>query len=172
MKEIKLWKIGGPEKSPTVQSLANSDKTKTEDLLETILVKEPHLFFEGLKTVGRQNETPGGALDLLGVGEDGRLIIFELKRGTLTRDAIAQVFDYASYVATLTPAELSEFVRAGSGRNGVEKMGDFDSWYDEQFGGKSIDLIGRPQMVLVGLAADDRAFVWSNSGRIRTLRFR
>ena len=35
-------------------------------------------------------------MDLLGVDQDGRLTVFELKRGILTRDAVAQSLDYAS----------------------------------------------------------------------------
>ena len=53
---------------------------------------------EGLTLVGRQTPTEGGPLDLLGVDADGRLVVFELKRGTLSRDAVAQVVDYASYL--------------------------------------------------------------------------
>jgi hypothetical protein len=105
----------------------------------------------------RRQEESAGALDLLGVDEDGQLIVFELKRGTLTRDAVAQVIDYASYLAELTPSELSEFVSKGSGRHGVVEIPNFGSWYEDQFAGKSVETIGKPKMVLVGLGADDRA---------------
>ena len=55
----------------------------------------------GLTLIGRQVSTDGGTLDLLGIDADGRLVVFELKRGTLTRDAGAQVRDYASDLAAL-----------------------------------------------------------------------
>ena len=42
-----------------------------------------------------------GPLDLLGIDQDGDLIVFELKRGTLTREAVAQIIDYASYLDSL-----------------------------------------------------------------------
>ena len=71
-------------------------QTDTEELLEETLVKNPGMLIPGLRLVGRQTPTEGGPLDLLGVDEDGRLVVFELKRGTLSRDAVAQIIDYAS----------------------------------------------------------------------------
>jgi len=79
----------------------------------------PDLLFEELTLVGRQVETAGGPLDLLGVDEEGQLVVFELNRGTLTRDAVAQVIDYASYLAELSPPALSEFITRASGKNGI-----------------------------------------------------
>ena len=157
MEEVKLWKIGGAADDPTIVSISNAQQTKTEEMLETILVKSPALLFDGLQLVCRQVETASGPLDLLGVDEDGQLIVFELKRGTLTRDAVAQVIDYASYLAELSPPELSDFINRGSGKYGVDKIDDFAAWYEDEFAGKNIESIGIPRMVLVGLGVDDRA---------------
>jgi hypothetical protein len=156
MEEIKLWKVSGTKDSPTVADLSGIAQTQTEEMLERILLKSPSLLASGLKLVGRQSETQGGPLDLLGVDEDGRLVVFELKRGTLTRDAVAQILDYASFLAALSLADLNSFICENSGKNGIEKINDFADWYQGQFG-KSLDTIGRPKMVLVGLGADDRA---------------
>jgi hypothetical protein len=156
MEEIKLWKVGGSKESLSIADVSRVGQTKTEELLEEIIVKSPNLLLSGLKLVGRQTETPGGPLDLMGVDEDGRLIVFELKRGTLTRDAVAQIVDYASYLAELTLPELSNFVSQGSGRLGVEKIDNFSEWYQLQFG-KNPASIGKPKMMLVGLGVDDRA---------------
>src|SRR5712675_902909 len=106
MEEIRLWKIDGSEHDCHITPVLNAAQTKTEEMLEGILVKLPDLLFEELTLVGRQVETAGGPLDLLGVDEEGRLVVFELKRGTLTRDAVAQVIDYASYLAELSPPAL------------------------------------------------------------------
>jgi RecB family endonuclease NucS len=84
MEEIKLWKIGGSKSSPIVTDVLGVEQTQTEEMLEEVLVKSPSLLGNGLKLVGRQTETPGGPLDLLGVDDDGRLVVFELKRGTVT----------------------------------------------------------------------------------------
>jgi hypothetical protein len=94
-------------------------------------------------------------MDLLGVDSDGRLVVFELKRGTLTREAVAQIIDYSSYLASLDPEELSNHISERSGSRGIEKIENFLSWYQEQFG-TSFTENQRPAMVLVGLGADER----------------
>lgn len=157
MEEIKLWKVSGSEDDPTITGVPTTVQTKTEEMLEEILVKAPNLLFEGLKLVGRQIDTlASGTLDLLGVDEDGQLVVFELKRGTLTREAVAQILDYASYLAELSPLALSEYVSNASGKYGIEKI-DFSDWYENQFAGKDLETIGKPRMVLVGLGTDERA---------------
>jgi hypothetical protein len=156
MEEIRLWKIDGSEQEYQITPVPNAAQTKTEEMLEGILVKLPDLLFEELTLVGRQVETPGGPLDLLGVDEEGQLVVFELKRGTLTRDAVAQVIDYASYLAELSPPALSECITSASGKNGIAPIESFEAWYEDEFGGKTIESIGKPRMVLVGLGVDDR----------------
>jgi hypothetical protein len=156
MEEIKLWKVEGSKDSPTVLGISGVAQTKTEQMLEEILIKSPSLLSEGLRFIGRQVDTPSGTPDLLGVDEDGRLIVFELKRGTLTRAAVAQVVDYASYLAELSPSDLSKLISEISGQYGIEKIDDFSDWYQVQFG-KSLASIGKPKMMLVGLGVDDRA---------------
>jgi hypothetical protein len=92
---------------------------------------------------------------LLGIDEDGRLVVFELKRGTLTREAVAQIIDYASYLAELEPEELSKHISSRSGNLGINKVDDFLLWYQEQYG-KTFTEYQKPRMILVGLGADDR----------------
>lgn len=81
MEDIKLWELDG---SQTAQ-LKSNNKLESEHLLEEILVENPDLLMEDLTLAGRQTPTEGGPLDLLGVDEDGKLVVFELKRGTLSR---------------------------------------------------------------------------------------
>jgi hypothetical protein len=109
-----------------------------------------------LRLIGRQNGTPGGPLDLLGMDEDGRLVVFELKRGSLTRDAVAQAIDYASFLADLEADELCRHIEANAGRGGTEQISDFSKWYQNQYQRPVAD-IGPPRVVLVGLGADDRS---------------
>lgn len=157
MEEVRLWKINqGVSGNPGVSPVEGVDATATEQLLEDVLAHSPEVLMSGLTLIGRQNETAGGPLDLLGVDEDGRLVVFELKRGTLTRDAVSQVVDYASYLDSLEPDELNRQVTEVSGRGGTERLEDFSSWYLENFQ-LSLSEIGRPRMVLVGLGVDERA---------------
>jgi hypothetical protein len=137
-----------------VDEINNSD---TEQLLEDLLVASPDLLGEGVSVVGRQLQTAAGPLDLLGVDEDGRLVVFELKRGVLTREAVAQILDYASDLGNRELSEVAHLVEENSGRLGVERFKDFLDWYDAEYGADRESLERPPRMVLVGLGVDDRA---------------
>ena len=129
MKAIVLWKInehGTCEMN--VEKIQNVKETQTEKQLEEVITRCPELLMEDLKLIGRQTETSGGPLDLLGVDNDGRLVIFELKRGVLTREAVAQIIDYSSYLAALDPEELSEHISSRSGNLGIDKVDNFLVW--------------------------------------------
>ena len=156
MQEIKLWEVKTDvEGKPSVKPVKGVNQTETEEQLEEIIVRLPDLLFKDLKLVGRQTETAGGPLDLLGVDADGRLVVFELKRGALTREAVAQIVDYASYLSELDSEDLSKHISERSGNLGIEKIDDFLAWYQEQFA-KNLPASQRPRMVLIGLAADER----------------
>lgn len=157
MKEIHIWEIEGENLSNIkVHPVENVDQTQTEQLLEEILVKRPDLLLPDLRVVGRQTDTPGGPLDLLGVDGDGRLVVFELKKGTLTRDAVAQVIDYASFLYELDAEELSVHISERSGKGGLPKIDNFLDWYTEQFA-RSYNSNHKPRLILVGLGADEKS---------------
>ena len=156
MEEIKVWRIVGGDDTQKAVPVEPISQTTTEQTLEEVLTASPDLLMPGLHLVGRQTETPGGPLDLLGVDEEGRLVVFELKRGNLTRDAVAQALDYVSYLADLEPEALCRHIKEYSGRGGTEHVEDFSDWYQSQFQRPVTD-IGRPRAVLVGLGVDERA---------------
>ena len=156
MEEIKIWRISSdPNEKAKALPVETVTETTTEQLLEEILTGSPDVLMPNLRLVGRQTETPGGPLDLLGVDEDGRLVVFELKRGNLTRDAVAQAIDYASYLASLEIDQLCQHLAATSGKGGTEHISDFAQWYQTNFQ-KPVSDIGRPRIVLVGLSVDER----------------
>ena len=126
MDEVKIWAVDGDS---NVEPLARKGQTDTESLLEETLVRNPDLLIPGLRLVGRQTPTEGGPLDLLGVDEDGRLVVFELKRGTLSREAVAQIIDYASDLDSKSDVELAEHIAAHSGAGSIENIDDFEEWY-------------------------------------------
>ena len=76
-------------------------------MLEVVLVANPDMLMRGLTLVGRQVPVETGYVDLLGIDEDGRLVVFELKREKLTRDAVAQILDYCTYLEALSDSELA-----------------------------------------------------------------
>lgn len=153
--EINIWAIDRSSKG--VEPVQPTDWTETEGSLEDVLVKNPDMLIPGLTLVGRQTPTDSGYLDLLGVDEDGRLVVFELKRGKPTRDAIAQAIDYCSYLESLTEPELAEVISINSGKNGIDKIQEFTAWYEERHGGKELNSLKPTRMALVGLGADEGA---------------
>ena len=129
MEDIKLWQLEGSRATP----LASNSRLESEQLFEETLVGNPSLLIDGLTLVGRQTPTDGGPLDLLGVDEDGKLAVFELKRGTLNRDAVAQILDYASGLDDMGLEDLVARIEKGSGRHGIDEIEDFREWYEGRF---------------------------------------
>lgn len=157
MQTIQLWTVNqapGVTHAVPLEPVASSE---TERMLEELLVRSPELLDPDLTLVGRQVPTEGGPLDLLGVDGDGRLVVFELKRGALTRDAVAQALDYASDLAMMDPSRLARLIEDSSGQRGVEKIPDFPDWYGREYPTSPGPLAQPPRMVLVGLGADERA---------------
>ena len=146
--DIGIWKIDGKSRAGTKLELA--DRVETEEMLEDVVVANPNLLMRGLTLVGRQVPVGNGCVDLLGVDEDGRLVVFELKREKLTRKAVAQILDYCSYLETLSDEELATLIAERSGQRGIRKIADFEEWYANQAG----DALKPVRMVLVGLGMD------------------
>jgi hypothetical protein len=144
----------GRPKAVRVDELSD---TETERQLEDLLVASPDLLVDGLTIVARQLQTAGGPLDLVGIDDDGRLVIFELKRGVLTRDAVAQVIDYASDIESRDVEDIARTIQEHSGQRGVERIDDFLDWYGREYPDAQDALEKVPRMVLVGLGADVRA---------------
>ena len=152
MEEIKVWAMDGSDTT----LLQPSKAVESEKLFEETLVKNPQILMPGLKLVGRQTRTEGGPLDLLGVDEDGRLVVFELKREMLSREAVAQVIDYASYLDSLNDGGLAELISEKSSNLGIDKIDDFEDWYGQHGAGEGLEALRPIRMVLVGLGVDDK----------------
>ena len=164
MDEIKIWAV---DESGATSVRASG--VESEALLERTLVNNPELLLPGLKLVGRQTQTEGGPLDLLGVDDDGKLVVFELKKGTLTREAVAQVIDYTSYLDSLNDSGLAELISEKSGNLGIDKIHDFEDWYGQHGAGDGLESLRPIRTVLVGLGVDDTTermvnFLAKNSG--------
>ena len=149
--ELRLWTVG---ESGQVEPLPPIQQMPTELALEDLLVRHPEMLERGLKLVGRQTPTETGWLDLLAVDRDGRLVVYELKRGTLAREAVTQVLDYASHLDAMSIAALTEHVADRSGNDGIQRIDDFERWYAENFGGDDLSRLLPPRMVLIGLGVD------------------
>ena len=151
MDEVKIWSVDGDS---NVEQLASKGQTDTEQLLEEALVKNPDMLIPGLKLVGRQTPTQGGPLDLLGVDGAGRLSVFELKPGAVSRDAVAQVIDYASALDAMELRTLGDHIAGRSGMYGIDNIEDFEDWYRQRFPEQDLKALKPLRMFLVGLGAD------------------
>ena len=151
MEETKIWSIEGKTATP----LNTTNQMESEGLLEDILTANPSMLEEGLQLAGRQTSTTGGPLDLLGVDTDGRLVVYELKRGTLNREAVAQVIDYASSLNAMDEETLYKHISERSGNLGIQKIDNFSEWYSNNWSEEGIESLMPPRMVLVGLGVDD-----------------
>ena len=150
--EIKLWAMDG---AGGATPLPPAQQTDTERLLETTLLNHPDLLMPGLTLVGRQNRTETGPLDLLGIDQDGRLTLFELKRGQLNRDAISQIIDYGSWLESMTDGELAQYIADNSGARGAQNIDHFPEWYAENRNAQDLTELRPVRLVLVGLGVDD-----------------
>ncbi len=151
VEELKIWTVDN-EDGAKITPLDTAGQTDSEGLLEDLLTRNPDMLEEGLELVGRQTGTAGGPLDLLGVDRDGRLVVFELKRGTLNRDAVAQIIDYASDLDTMDLDSLYRHVAERSGNLGIQKIANFEEWYSSNY--PDHEPLTPPRMVLIGMGVD------------------
>ena len=166
MEELRLWSVA---ESGEAEPLAPLQQMPTELAFEELLVRNPAMLDSGLKLVGRQTPTQSGWLDLLAVDEDGRLVVYELKRGTLAREAVTQVLDYASDLDAMSTSDLAEHIAQRSGNDGIQSIDEFEQWYAENFGGDDLSRLLSPRMVLVGLGVDpvaERMARFISGGRV------
>ncbi|MCY4541859.1 MAG: endonuclease NucS [Rhodobacteraceae bacterium] len=149
--ELRLWSIS---ESGEAELLVPLQQMPTELAFEDLLVQNPEILDPDIELVGRQTPTQSGWLDLLAVDRDGRLVVYELKRGTLTREAVAQVLDYASSLDAMSASDLAKHIADRSGNDGIQGIDGFQQWYADNFGGDDLSRLLPPRMVLVGMGID------------------
>lgn len=96
--EIKSWQIIDGKLVSLESSLVNDGKKEKNDL-EQWIKSNPQILGDDIVVIGEQVQTSSGPLDFLGIDNNGNIVIVELKRDKLPREALAQAIDYASDVA-------------------------------------------------------------------------
>ncbi len=114
--EIKTWQIIDGKLETINTSMSQEGRTEPYDLEEWI-VSNPSIIGSDLVIVGRQVSTKSGSMDLLAIDKSGNLVIIELKRDKLPREALAQAIDYASDVAYWSIEKLSEICTKFKGKS-------------------------------------------------------
>ncbi len=83
----------------------------SEKLMEDLIADYPHEFIEeGLSLIERQSVYCGRRIDLLFRDKFNRLLIVEIKRGTLTREDIGQIHEYYGIIKNERPRENLELM--------------------------------------------------------------
>ena len=163
-----IWEVD--EATKDSKRLEEAERTGTEALLEDILVRNPTMLMPGLKLVGRQLQTANGPLDLLGVDSEGRLVVFELKREKLRREAVAQAVDYASWLDSLDDAELHRLIAENSGRRGIVEIGNFESGTTATITGTRWNRSSRSGSFWWALERTNRRGAWPTGWRGKALK--
>ncbi len=154
MDEISIWRCDSM--GNLVEKFQPANQMNSEESLENLLEQNPEMLVPGLTLIGRQMTIDGiYDLDLIGLNRQDKLVVFELKRGILTRQAVAQILDYCSWIDSRNEDQLLEFLSSG---HAIDEADDFGTWY-RNLRSKELDCsVLRPtRMVLVGLGVDERA---------------
>jgi hypothetical protein len=114
--EIKTWQIADGHLVNVKSSLADEGRKEAVDL-EKWIVSNPGIIGHDLTVIGEQVQTRSGPLDVLAIDRQGNLVIVELKRDKLPREALAQGIDYASDVATWSVDRISEVCSRFTGKS-------------------------------------------------------
>jgi len=146
--EIKVWQIINGTLHPIETSMV--EEKRFEKDLENWIKTHPEILGENILVIGEQVSTSsGGFIDFLGIDkETGDLIIIELKRGRLGRDALAQAIDYASEVASWTEEDINERIN--------KKLKDLIIDENLSLEDSNIKLNQNQRILLVGFSMDDR----------------
>lgn len=156
--EIKNWEIVDGRLVPVDSRLADYGRREAFDL-ESWLESDPSIIRPGLKIIGRQVLTRSGPLDLLAIDRTGSVVVIELKRDRLPREALAQAIDYAADIATWSLDKLGEVCASYRGETLEDVLSN--AFPDIDLEGLTIN--GAQRIALVGFALEpalERMIEW------------
>lgn len=106
--EIKVWQVRDDKLVEITQTNLADDHY--EEDLEKWIEADTSILGSKLLVISRQQELPNaGILDLLCIDESGQLVIVEFKRNATSRDTVAQILDYASWIDGATADQIEEY---------------------------------------------------------------
>lgn len=109
--EIKVWQITDKKLIP-INTLPRDENISEPYDIEPWIASDSSIIGNDIVIIGRQVMTDSGPLDLLGIDKNGNLVIIEIKRDKLPREALAQAIDYASDVADWSIEKITETLAA------------------------------------------------------------
>lgn len=131
--------------------------------LEEWIATDPSIVRPDLKVIGRQVLTRSGPLDLIAIDKAGNLVILELKRDRLPREALAQAIDYAADVASWGVDKIGEVCAKYTGKSLEDVLSE--SFPDLVLEGLNVNESQR--VILVGFAIEpalERMIEWLSDG--------
>lgn len=152
--QVNLWVAG---EDGMVEPLPRRPHVEYEHRFEEMLIQRPEMLGEGVTLVGRQLMTESGPLDLLGIDEEGKLVVYELKRGEAPRHAITQAIDYASWLDSLSYDELARRITDHRPGGFEREFDDFDDWYSDRFDEDQVADLRPARIAVVGLGLEPAA---------------
>lgn len=156
--EIKTWQIVGGKLQPVSTNLKNEGKTEPYDL-EPWIASHPAIIGADIAVIGRQVMSKSGPIDLIGIDRLGNLVIIEIKRDKLPREALAQAIDYASDAADWTIDKIGEICTAYTAKGLLE-------FVSESFPGVDVEALNindTQRILLVGFSVEsslERMIEW------------
>ena len=150
--EIKLWQVEGGKLVQSEVSMIDAGRTETKDL-EQWIKSNPEILGENISLIGEQIMTKRGPLDFLGIDRSGNLIIVELKRDKLHREALAQAIDCASDLASWEVERISSECEKYTGKKIEEHLSDIFELEDETL--EEISINKFQKILLVGTGVDE-----------------
>jgi hypothetical protein len=153
---IKCWEVseGAEPRELQVGGL------RFEEHLENWLERDITMLSTDLVVIGRQVDN----IDLVAVDDEGRVVVIELKRDQVPREAIAQAVDYASLVSAWPATKITQMAKEYFTKVGLD-FGSLDDAFLEQFGKnlEDISLNSSQRIILVGVrmeAGVERMVEW------------
>lgn len=113
--EIKTWQIVDGGLRAVTTTLKRENRTEPYDL-EPWIQANPAILGPDIAIIGRQTRSKSGPIDLLGIDKSGNIVIVELKRDKLPREALAQAIDYASDAAEWSIDVIEKICVESSGK--------------------------------------------------------
>jgi hypothetical protein len=127
-------------------------RLEVEDLVQKWVAEDLRLVGLDAIVIGQKVTTAHDKeVDILAMDQDGSLIIIELKRDRTPRDVIAQALDYASWVRTLTTAEVYEIY---SRKNNNAELSEA---FKKKFNGPIPDALNATHQILIVASEFDEA---------------
>ena len=156
-----FWKTEGKAMKEVI-SKPLSQQGKKEGLVEEWIKRNPSFLHEDLLIFSQQYKFPSGEqADLMGIDENGSLVIIEIKRGKTGKKVDIQSLKYASYISNWNYDNIEKIAKHFFDNNPdllEEEFHSLTTLLQESFGEEfSVENLNKRQrIIIVGQRIDVR----------------